>query len=145
MSAFADTSALVKLYANDAGRDIVTGIPVLIIAQTARVEVPDAIWKKHRMGELSQEDATCLVREFEADYHGTTDAPPRFVAVPTTAVVFERAARMARIHGLAGFRSVQLASAVLAAEADPESRTFVCFDRRLRSAALAEGFPLIPD
>jgi predicted nucleic acid-binding protein len=144
VSVFADSSALVKLYADEPGHEVVRALPVLIISQIARVEVPAAIWRKHRMGELDQSAAAVLTAEFEADYHGTAHEPPRFIAVVTSAVVYEAAVRVARLHGLRAYDSVQLASALLAAEADPECREFAAYDKQLRSSASAEGFALIP-
>ncbi|TCO58621.1 type II toxin-antitoxin system VapC family toxin [Actinocrispum wychmicini] len=145
MSVFADSSALVKLYANEPGAEVVRARGVMVISQLSRVEVPSAIWKKHRRGQLSQQEAATLVGWFEADYHGTTGEEPRFVVVPASTAVLEAATRIVRIHGLRGYDAVQLASAVLVAEADPESREFAVFDKQLRSAALAEGLALVPD
>jgi uncharacterized protein len=144
VSVFADSSALVKLYADEPGYELVRDIPVMAVAQIAQVEVPAAIWRKQRTGEFSQADAALLVADFEADYHGSPDSAPRFVPVATTNVVLQAAARITRKHRLWGFDSVQLASAVLAAEAAPEITEFAVWDKRLREAASAEGFTLIP-
>ncbi|GAB3871771.1 hypothetical protein GCM10029964_008970 [Kibdelosporangium lantanae] len=65
--------------------------------------------------------------------------------MPTSTVVLEAATRIVRRHGLRAYDAVQLASAVLAAEHNPELRCFAVFDKQLRSAAFAEGFTLIPD
>jgi uncharacterized protein len=145
MSVFADLSAVLKLYADEEGKEVVRRLEVMLISQLSRVEVPSAIWRKHRRGELSQQEAATLVAWFEADYHGTSAESPRFVVVPASTVVLDMAVRLARIHGLRGSDAVQLASAVLAAAANPGSQEFAAFTKRLRSAALAEGFRLIPD
>jgi predicted nucleic acid-binding protein len=145
MSAFADSSALVKLYAEESGFEAVRDLRPIVIAQLSRVEVPSAIWKKYRRGEITQGEATILVGWFEADFHGTAEEGPRFLIMPTSPVVLEAAARIVRKHGLRAYDAVQLASAVLAAEANPELRSFAVFDKQLRSAAFAEGFTLIPD
>ena len=44
-AAFADSSALVKLYADELGADMVRALSPLIISQLARVEVPAALIK----------------------------------------------------------------------------------------------------
>ena len=49
---FADSSALVKLYADEPGHEQVRQPMHLVVAQLARVEVPSAIWRKQRLGEL---------------------------------------------------------------------------------------------
>jgi predicted nucleic acid-binding protein len=145
MSAFVDSSALVKLYADERGHEVVRAVPTLVVAQAARFEVVAAIWVKHRMAELSRVDATVLAAAFEADYHGTATDPPRFVIVSTTVMVLETAARMVRMHDVRACESLSLAAAVLAASADPECREFVSYNQRLRSAAFTEGFTLVPE
>lgn len=57
VAAFADSSAVVKLYAEEPGADLVRDLPLLVVSQAARVEVPAALWRKHRMGELPAADA----------------------------------------------------------------------------------------
>ena len=68
MTVFADSSAIVKRYADEPGHESVRTIegPVVISA-LARVEVVAAVWRKQRMGELSLDDAQVLVGAFEAD------------------------------------------------------------------------------
>jgi len=39
------------------------------------VEVPAALWRKQRTGELSAGDARLLTADFEADYSGPTLSP----------------------------------------------------------------------
>lgn len=140
-----DSSALVKLYADEPGHEVVRAVPTAVVAQTARFEVVAAIWAKHRMGELSRVDAAVLAAAFEADYHGTATDPSRFVVVPTTAKVLETAARIVRTRAVRARDSLWLAAAVLAVSADPECREFVSYNDQLRSAAFAEGFTLVPD
>lgn len=144
MSTFADSSALVKLYADEDGSAPIRALPELVIAQLARVEVPAAIWRKHRTGALSAADAGLLILDFEADYFGTVDSPPRFAVVAATDVVDEDAARLAGVHGLRAYDAVQLAAARAAAVADPGCRGFAAFDTLLRGAATTEGFTLVP-
>jgi predicted nucleic acid-binding protein len=144
LSAFVDSSALVKLYADEAGHRPVRQLDAVAIAQLSRVEVPAAMWRKRRTGELSDDDARLLTASFEADYFGTDDEPPRFVAVRTTAEVLDQAARLCAVHGLGAYDGVQLSSALAARRADPDCVRFAAFDRSLRTAAAAEGFALLP-
>lgn len=102
------------------------------------------LWRKHRIGELSRSDVSALIGDFEADYFGVKDEPARLIVVPTSAVVYEAAVRIARVHGLRAYDSIQLASGLLARQADPELRDFAAWDKQLREAASAEGFTLIP-
>lgn len=144
MSTFADSSALVKLYADEDGYQQVRGMAAMAVAQLARVEVPAALWRKQRMGELSADDARLLTADFEADYFGTGSEPPRFAAVAATGRIFDEAARLCASHGLRAYDAVQLSSALAVRRADETCTTFAAFDRSLRTAAATEGFELLP-
>ena len=144
MSRFADSSALVKLYADEAGHEEVRSIGSMAVAQLARVEVPAALWRKQRMGELSANDARLLTADFEADYFGTDDEPPRFAAVAATGSDLEEAARLCASHGLRVYDAVQLSSALAVRRVDRGCTEFAVFNRPLRTAAATEGFELVP-
>lgn len=139
MSAFLDSSAVVKLYADEEGSDLVRELEATVVSALARVEVPAAIWRKSRIGELPEEDAAVLVSEFEADYFGTAGEPPRFLALTVTSSQLNRAAALLPVHGLRAYDALQLAGAIAAKEADPDCHTFVCFDRQLNRAARTHG------
>ena len=144
MSTFADSSALVKLYADEAGYQRVRSMTSTAVAQLARVEVPAALWRKQRMGELSANDARLLTADFEADFFGTDSEQPRFAAVAATERVLDEAARLCASHGLRAYDAVQLSSALAVRRVDGSCRTFAAFDRSLRTAAATEGFQLLP-
>lgn len=144
MSTFADSSALVKLYSDEPGHEHVRGLASVAVAQLARVEVPAALWRKQRLGELSADDAGLLAADFEADYFGADSEPPRFVAVATTAGILDDAARLCASHGLRAYDAVQLSSALAVRHSDQSCTAFAVFDRSLRRAAAAEGFDLVP-
>ena len=116
---FADSSALVKRYSDEPQADDVRRLPHLVISQLARVEVPGALWRKHRMGELTAADAAVLVADFEADYFGDTDTSARFSVVAISAPIMDAAAHLAGVHGLRAYDAVQLASALAVAAAVP--------------------------
>jgi uncharacterized protein len=88
--------------------------------------------------------AKVLVAAFEADFLGTSDEPPRFVALAFLPTVLDSAAEQAAVHRLGAYDAVQLACARAAADADPGCDTFVCFDAELRAAAARAGFTLVP-
>jgi predicted nucleic acid-binding protein len=144
VSTFADSSALVKLYVPEEGHTQVRRVRAIAIAQIARVEVPAAFWRKHRLGELSADNARLLTAAFEADYFGTDQEPPRFVALALRPEVLDEATRLCASHGLRACDGVQLACAECARRADPECSTVAAFDGALRSAAAREGFALLP-
>lgn len=144
MSVFADSSALVKLYADEARHEEVRSLAPLVISQVARVEVPAAVWRKHRRNELTAQDGAVLVAAFEADYSGTEEEPPRFAVVAMTTAVLEDAARLTGIHGLRAYDAIQLATARAARNADEDCTELAAFDDALRDAAAAEGFAPLP-
>lgn len=144
MTVFADTSALVKLYADEDGSDVVEAAGTLVISQLARVEVPAVLWRKQRMGEIGAADVRVLLDGFKSDYAGTQHGPARFVRVIVNAEVLDQAARLVGRHGLRAYDGVQLASACAARTAAPECATFAAFDKQLREAAAREEFTLLP-
>ncbi len=141
MSTFADTSAVVKLYVDEPGHDVVRRLGPLIVSRLARVEVVAALWAIQRRGRLSAGAAATLVAAFEADY--TTPGLPYAVVEPVPSVL-DDAAGLAGAHGLRADDAVQLASARAAAAADDRVRRFAAFDGALRDAAAREGFVLVP-
>lgn len=144
MTVFADASALVKLYVDEVGHELVRGMSPLAVGEIARVEVPAAFWRKTRLGELDAVDARVLVSDFEADYYGTAEEASRFVVVRVTAEILDRAAALCARHPLRGFDAVQLASALAVRDIDPDVATMAVFDHTLRAAAAAEGLAVSP-
>ena len=146
MTVFADSSAIVKRYADEAGHGQVRALDSpMVVSALARVEVAGALWRKHRMGELTADDVAVLVGAFEDDWNTPADggvAP--FVAMAATSSVIDLAARLVARHGLRAYDSVQLASATAAREALDEPLTFAAFDHDLLDAAAREGFTLLP-
>ncbi len=133
-----------KLYADEPGRDAVRKLDLLVISCLARVEVPAAIWRKQRLRQLTEEDATLLTHEFEADYFGTETDAPRFVITAIVPVILDAAARLVATRKLRADDGIQLASACAVRDADPACDAFACADAALREAARAEGFALVP-
>jgi predicted nucleic acid-binding protein len=114
------------------------------VSALARIEVPAALWRKHRLGELSVEDAAVLVEEFEWDWFAEPTRELGFAILDLTGEILERAARSVARHPLRAFDAVQLASAVAGRAADPSLTTFACFDEALADAARVEGFSVVP-
>ena len=85
-----------------------------------------------------------LTAEFEADYFGGAGEEPRFVVMGVPPGTLDAAARLVATHGIRAYVAVQLASALAARDADAACATVACFDQRLRRAAAAESFSLIP-
>jgi predicted nucleic acid-binding protein len=145
VTVFADSSALVKLYADEEDHEPIRSITdPLVVSHLARVEVPAAFWRKERLGELSAADAALLTTAFEADFFGTAAAPARFSAVAAASPVLDDAARLVSVHRLRAYDAVQLASARHARAAIGDCDRLATFDAQLRDAAAAEGFTPVP-
>ncbi|ONI77205.1 VapC toxin family PIN domain ribonuclease [Actinosynnema sp. ALI-1.44] len=144
MTVYADSSALVKIYVDEPDCEVIRTVPFMVVSQLARVEVPSALWHKMRLGDINDKQAELLVAGFEADYHGTEDEDSKFGVVGVDKVITEAAARLARRHGMRSLDAIQLASAILAAEADPDISVFAAWGKKLRAAAEKEGFALLP-
>jgi hypothetical protein len=134
----------VKLYADEPGHQAVRALERVVVSCLARVEVPAALWRKRRRGELGEGELRVLVTEFEADYFGTALEVPCFLVTGIPQTVLDAAARLLVSHALRGYDAIQLASACAVRDADPSCDTFACADRRLRAAAGAEGFEILP-
>jgi uncharacterized protein len=145
VTTFADSSALVKLYADEPGHEQIRKLHAIAVAQIVRVEIPAALWRKQRMGEFAVEDVRVLTADFEADYFGELDQAPRFASIAVTSGVLDQAANLCATRGLRAYDAVQLSSALAARRADRDCTSFAVFDVSLRAAGAAEGFDLIPD
>jgi predicted nucleic acid-binding protein len=139
LTVFADSSAIVKLYADEPDADLVRAVPVFVVAALARVEVPAALWRKTRMGQLPAEDAAVLNEVFEHDWY---DARGRFLPIVIAPAILDDAARLARVHELRAYDALQLSCARATREVDGQVGVFLCFDSELREAAVREGFAL---
>lgn len=102
-------------------------------------EVLAAMWGKAARGELSEPQVAVLDRALAADLRRG-----RFEVLPVAQEVMIRSLECVRRHRLRGADAVQLASALLARDPDPAIETMAVFDQRLRAAASAEGFALLP-
>lgn len=144
MTAFADSSAVVKLYATETGTEAIDALErPLYVSALARVEVPAALWRKHRTGMLGAEEVTALTAAFAAGFHDSEEEPRRFRSVPVTPQIITRAADLLSQHNLRAYDAVQLSTALTVRGLDPQIR-FACFDIQLRSAAIAEHLSLVP-
>lgn len=134
-----------KRYADEPGADIVRGLSDIVVSSLARAEVPAAILRKQRLGELSPQDAATLLAAFEWDWFGAGgDGLGAFAVVAANAAVLEVAVHALSAHPLRAYDAVQLASALAARSADPDLSAFACYDDSLAAAAHAEGFRSIP-
>ena len=135
---YLDTSALVKLYIQEAGSEALvaaTRSRALKALSIARVEACSAIWRRHRIGDLAESVAHELVRRIEKDCRSV------IALVPVTDDVLEEALRLCRRHGLRAYDAIQLAGALrpTGPRTSDDSSLFVASDEALLAAARTEG------
>ena len=142
MTVFLDSSALVKRYANEPESDLAQAVSDLVIASDlSTVEVPAALWRKHRVGEISAPDTQLLCRRFLADVSASN--PDRnTVLMRVSDDILHTAIGLVARHPLRAYDAMQLASALAASHIFGDC-SFGCFDRQLSTAAAIEGLPLL--
>jgi len=95
------------------------------------VEVPAAIWRRAREGDLSEARAKELVNKVVADLS-------EMIVVEVRRSATDLARQLVERHPLRAYDSVQLACALLLADRAATAVTFVCADHRLCDIAVAE-------
>jgi predicted nucleic acid-binding protein len=136
--AYFDTSALVKLYADEPGaksaRAAALEAELIATSIITYAEIRSAFARKLRFAEITALALSRLKEQFE---HGWES----FQIVPIEDNTVRRAAELAEAHGLKGFDAVHLASADLLGTRFGKV-TFACFDAELSRAASACGMAL---
>jgi predicted nucleic acid-binding protein len=138
MILYLDTSALVKLFIEEAGSpEVRTAARLAGQSATSRiayVEFLAALARREREGlppAVSQE----IRNQFEAVW-------PDLVVIEVSRAITVRAAACARAHRLRAYDAVHLASAQEVHETAPDV-VFACFDARLNDAAKAQGMRVL--
>ncbi len=145
MTVFIDSSALVKFYVPEFQYEFVRSInEPIYISTIAQVEVPAAMWRKYRKGEIQAADAALLCDDFAADVVGDDLSGPRFSVVSLIDEIVGTATRLVAIHAIRVCDAVQLATALVVREIAVDAIGFVTFDRHLHAAAASEGFTSLP-
>lgn len=128
--AYLDSSALVKLYLSEAGRDEVQALLEATEAVTTSViayaEARATFARRLRNGELSDEEHAQVVEDFESDWAGVNE-------LAVTPEIYRLAGNLTVNHPLRGMDALHLASALRAkTEVDIH---FLSFDRELQRVA----------
>ena len=137
---------MVKRYALESGSEVVRAFHAITVSCLVRIEIPAALWAKHRRGELDAREAEMLDAEFEADYVQATDATLQLTIIKVSDGLLALAGSYPQLHGLRAYDSLQLASATALRESSGENVRFVTADHALAAAAVDEGLDvLVPD
>lgn len=140
---FLDTSALVKLYVDEAGSAQVAGLVgdardvEVVICAIAEVEFGSALFRKLRAKQIAANDANLVWTYFRED------CATRFRIRAVDSAVIATATRLVRQHPLRAYDALQLSTCLEVNDArlerDLVAAAFVCSDAQLVEVARAEG------
>ncbi|MGQ0735847.1 MAG: type II toxin-antitoxin system VapC family toxin [Acidobacteriota bacterium] len=142
MIAYLDASALAKRYLVERGSRetmaFTADAQMVATSIVSRAEVAAALAKAARLGLVRHDVARNAQRRFAEDW-------PDLVRVPVTAALVERAEGLGWEHGLRGYDSVQLASALSWQESVGEEIVLGTFDQQLWEASRRTGLKVWPE
>ncbi len=140
MTLYLDTSALVKLYAEEEGSDLVRqGVresDLIATSLLSYAETRSALAKKSRTRDISRATLTRCKRDFERDWL-------RLHRLPVDEPLVRKAGEMAEQHALRALDALHLATADSLQATLRDAVTFACFDEALNAAAEAHGLALL--
>lgn len=117
-------------------REIYRADPAVVTWWGSEIECVSALARLEREGAMTAEmvsEAIGRLKSLGAAWH----------EVQPTQLLRDTAVRLLRVHPLRGADSVQLASAVIAADREPAALEIVSLDARLAAAARREGFTVL--
>lgn len=137
---FWDTSSIVPQLVSQpqssAADAVADSDPNQVVWWATEVECVSAIARLEREGRL---DPTQVAAAFDS----LARLAEAWQAIDPTTRLRETARRLLRVHPLRAGDALQLAAAIVAADGDPSTLTFVTLDDRLAQAAEREGFPVV--
>jgi len=142
MICYFDSSALVKLYVEEEGSNLLKQFlqdnPLLATSKVAYAEVRAALaraWREEILGETEYQEAVSMFKE---DW-------PHMVALEISNDVLQKVDLLLDRYRLRGFDALHLASALVLLRSNPEEDVHaVCWDARLWDCFRREGFLLLP-
>ena len=140
MILYLDTSALVKLYAEEAGsrvvRRAVAESDLICASLISYAETRSALARKARRGEMARAAFERCRQEFERDW-------VRLHRLPVDETLARKAGELAEEHALCAFDALHLAAADSLQAVLGAAVTFACFDGALNEAAKVRGLELL--
>lgn len=138
-----DSSALVKRYPQETGSSWVIGVSdpaagnEVFISIATGAELAAALTRKCLMGQMTSQSSSAAIVAFKQHFIGS------YNVASLTMDIIDQAMKLAEAHGLRGYDSIQLATA-LAVKAELMAAgvgnfVFVSADSDLNTAATAEG------
>ena len=139
---FWDSSALIPLFVREGHSPLmealVTADPDMIVWWASPVECASAMHRLRREGVFTPAEAAQVLAKLTAALDAAN------VVQPGDALC-AKALRLLGAHPLRVADALQLAAALLWTREMPGGKDFVCLDERLRTAAILEGFAVLPD
>jgi uncharacterized protein len=137
---YLDTSALVKLYAEEAGsqvvRRVVAASDLIATSLLSYAEARSALARKCRGGEIARAALNRLRQEFERDW-------VRLHVLPVDEALVRKAGDLTEEHALRALDALHLATADNLQAVLRAAVTFACFDGALNGAAKKRGLELL--
>jgi predicted nucleic acid-binding protein len=146
VNCFLDTSALVKLFHEEPGSDIVEKLVVdenndIWVCELVRLEFLSSVYKHLRQKELTENEADNVIQSFEEQLRFFNVEPLGSVVLNESEALMKE---YGKIEGLRSLDALHLAACRLLAEKD---WVFVCSDSRLcdvaRKCGIAVNNPMI--
>ena len=137
MILYADTSSLAKLYLLENGsaevRNLILAAPQVTTSEVAYAETRVALARALRDSRLDQAGFQYARQKFEGEW-------PAFGAIKVGDGILREAGDLGDLYPIRGFDAIHLASAKQVRAISSDEVMFSTADRRLRDAAVAEGF-----
>lgn len=141
MILYLDTSAVVKLYVEEAGSDKVkaTSVQARVVATSliGYVEARAAFARALRQARLHAKAYRQAVEDLDRDWDS-------YFVLEVTADLVRRAGTLAEDHALRAYDALHLASALTLRDRVQRTVAFLCFDGELEAAARGEGLTTPP-
>jgi predicted nucleic acid-binding protein len=138
---FWDSSAIVPLLVSEENTDYcleaLADDPKMLIWCLSRLEVVSALCRRLRDGLMDTD-------EFRTAKERLAVILSKVFEVSAVERVRSRALRLLEVHPLCAADACQLAAALVGTRESPERLAILCFDLRLESAAIKEGFVVNP-
>ena len=138
---FWDSSALVPLFVREGHSEAMLGLaeddPKMLIWWASHTECAGAVHRLRRAGTFAADEAARILGALATAIDAAN-------AVQPGDALSSKALRLLGVHPLRAADALQLAAALLWAQDAPGGRELVCLDERLRTAALLEGFTVLP-
>ena len=141
MIIYLDTSALVKLYIEEDGSDVVNNLKnkadILSTSGIAYAETLSAFVRCQDEKVLSKNNYDKCITSLKSDWE-------MYVVIEVSEKVVQIAGELIENHRIRSFDSIHLACAIVLRKEVDQSIDFMCWDNRLSKAAKKEGFKTWP-